>query len=179
MSTESIDPRFANYQRTPELQSRVDAMPRVSPDEQQAGRKVAVVTGSWHGYIVDALLEGALDALNERGIADENITLVEAPGAFEMPLVFKKLAETQRFAAVIVLGTVIKGETPHFDYVAGECARGLADVSREFNLPVGFGVLTVNTVEQALARAQKGEANKGREAVMAALDTASLVEKMS
>ena len=178
MSTESIDPRFANYQRPDALQQRVAAMSSTGGEFGPQGYRAAIVVGQWHNYIVDRLLEGALDALNEAGIDDQKIDLINAPGAYEMPLIVKALAEQKCYGAVITLGAVIKGETPHFDYVAGECARGLAEVSRQFNLPVGFGVLTVNTVEQALARAQPGEANKGREAVLAAVHVADLLEKL-
>lgn len=178
MSTESIDPRFADYSRSADLQQRLDAIELKEGITRKQDYRVAVVAGRWHAYIVDLLLQGALDTLNECGIEDRQITLVQAPGAYEMPLIVKALAEKGKYGAVITLGTVIKGETPHFDYVAGECARGLAEVSRQYNLPVGFGVLTVNTVDQALARAQPGDANKGREAVLAAIEVADLLTKL-
>lgn len=178
MSTESIDPRYANYQRSKELQQRMDQIGVKEGLTQGQNYNVAIVVGRWHNYIVDQLLEGALSTLNESGIQDEQITLVQAPGAYEMPLIVKALAEKHHFKAIITLGTVIRGETPHFDYVAGECARGLADVSRQFNVPVGFGVLTVNNVDQAMARAQPGESNKGREAVLAAIEVADLLTKL-
>jgi len=176
MSTEAIDPKYANYKRPAALQQRLDAMRVVDGVAKNTGAAVAIVVGRWHNYIVDRLLSGALEALHENGVTDKNIDVINAPGAYEIPLVVKLLAEKNKYQAVITLGTVIKGETPHFDFVAGECARGLADVSRRYNLPVGFGVLTVNTVEQALARAEKGDANKGREAVLAALEVAGLIE---
>jgi 6,7-dimethyl-8-ribityllumazine synthase len=176
MSTEAIDPKFANYRQPAALQKRLNTMSVIDGVASNRTAAVAIVVGRWHGYIVDRLLIGALDTLNELGIGDSSIDIVNAPGAYEMPLLVKLLAEKEKYQAVITLGAVIKGETPHFDFVAGECARGLADVSRQHNLPVGFGVLTVNTVEQALARAEEGDANKGREAVLAALEVAGLIE---
>ena len=101
------------------------------------------------------------------------------PGAYEIPLAAKRIAQLAQYEAAVTLGAVIKGDTPHFDFVAGECARGIADVSLEYDLPIGFGVLTVNTVDQALARAEKGEANKGREATLAALEMADLLSKLT
>ncbi len=178
MSTESIDPRFASYTRPKALQSRLDAMSSIAGDVRNVQGEVAIVVGRWHNYIVDRLLEGALDTLNEHGIADSSVTIIPAPGAFEMPLVVRALAEQGQYRLAVTLGAVVKGETPHFDFVAGECARGIADVSRQYKFPVGFGVLTVNTIEQALARAETGEANKGREAVLAALEVAALLEKL-
>ena len=170
MSTESIDPRYANYLRPSELQRRLDSMTTVEGNaagSELGGVKIAIVVGRWHSYIVDRLLQGALDTANNSGIADADIDVIQAPGAYEMPLVAKALAQRNAYGALVTLGVIIKGDTPHFDFVAGECARGLSDVSRGFDLPIGFGVLTVNNVEQAMARAADGEANKGREAMLA------------
>ena len=182
MSTESIDPRFANYQRSPELKKRLDDLHLVdepdvelNPELDREEYRVAVVAGRWHLHIVDALIDGALTTLNKYGVDDDQIDFVQAPGAFEFPLVVQTLLDADDdYDAVIVLGVGIRGETPHFDFVAGECARGLTQVSLEYDTPVGFGVLTVNDVDQALARAQNGESNKGREAVLAALEVADL-----
>lgn len=182
MSTEATDPRLADYQRSDEFQKRLDEL---NLFEQKAGApldkdfdrddyRVAIVAGRWHQLIVDRLVEGALKTLNEHGIDDDQIDFVQAPGAFEFSLVVQSLLQEEAYNAVIVLGVVIKGETPHFDYVAGECARGLMHVSLERDLPIGFGVLTVNDADQALARAQQGDSNKGREAVLAALELADL-----
>lgn len=176
MSTEAIDPRFANYQRSEALSARVDSAKRISFNLGGVEIKPAIVVGKWHNYIVDRLLTGTLETLNEYGCSDADITIVDAPGAYEIPTICKVLAESGNYNLLVTLGAVIKGDTPHFDFVAGECATGLAQVSRDFNLPIGFGVLTTNTVEQALARAEEGEANKGREAVLAALDTLAIIE---
>lgn len=179
MSTESIDPRYANYRRPAELEQRLAAMSVTASDCKNQRYRVAIIVGRWHQYIVDRLLQGALDAANECGIKDNNIDIICAPGAYEMPLVAKALAAKQTYRAIVTLGAVIKGETPHFDYVAGECARGLSDVSREYSTPVGFGVLTVNNVDQAMARAEEGEANKGREALLAAVEVADLLGQIA
>lgn len=179
MSTESIDPRYAKYKRPSALQQRLDGMATVEGNaagSELSGVKIAIIVGRWHSYIVDRLLQGALDTANNSGIADANIDVIQAPGAYEMPLVAKALAKRNAYGALVTLAVVIKGDTPHFDFVAGECARGLSDVSRSFDLPIGFGVLTVNNVEQAMARAADGEANKGREAMLAALEVASLLK---
>ena len=179
MSTEAIDPRYQDYKRTADLQKRLDAMCVKSGHCQNHSFKVAIIVGRWHDYIVDNLLTGSLDALSECGIQDTDIDIINAPGAFEIPLVAKVVAEKNRYKALITLGAVIKGDTPHFDYVAGECARGLSEVSRAFNLPIGFGVLTVNNVDQAMERAAKGDANRGREAALAAIEVASLIEQLT
>lgn len=184
MSTESIDPRFANYQRDDALAERLreldvyeeSTLDGIDPELDRSDYRIAVVAGRWHDYIVDALLEGALKTLNDYGIGDEQIDYVQAPGAYEFPLVVQVLLDNDDYNAVVVLGVVIKGETPHFDYVAGECSRCLADISVRESTPVGFGLLTVNNVDQAVARSEKGESNKGREAVLAALEVADLQE---
>lgn len=179
MSTEAIDPRYQNYKRTADLKKRLDAMCVKGGHCENQNFKVAIIVGRWHDYIVDKLLLGSLDALNECGIQDTQIDIINAPGAFEIPLVAQVAAEKNQYQALITLGAIIKGDTPHFDYVAGECARGLSEVSRAFNLPIGFGVLTVNNVDQAMARAAEGDANKGREAALAAIEVASLIEQLT
>lgn len=184
MSTEEVDPRFANYQRDASLANRLreldvyeeSTLDGIDHDLDRSDYRVAVIAGRWHSYVVDALVEGALQALNDYGVADDQIDYVQAPGAYEFPLVAQALLDNDEYNAVIVLGVVIRGETPHFDYVAGECSRCLADLSMSASTPVGFGLLTVNNVEQALARSAKGESNKGREAVLAALEVADLQE---
>ena len=184
MSTEAIDPRFANYQRDSQFADRLreldvyeeSTLDGIDPELDRSDYRVAVVAGRWHDYIVDALLEGALQALNDYGVSDDQIDYVQAPGAYEFPLVVQSLLDSEEYHAVIVLGVVIKGETPHFDYVAGECSRCLADIAVRESTPIGFGLLTVNQVDQAVARSEEGESNKGREAVLAALEVADLQE---
>jgi len=132
--------------------------------------RIAVVASRFNRFIVDQLVEGARDALSRRGVAAEDQLLVWVPGAFELPLTAGRLAASGRFDAVIALGAVIRGGTPHFEYVAGSCADGLGRVALEHDLPVIFGVLTTDDVEQALERAGTGEGNKGFDAAMTALE---------
>lgn len=131
---------------------------------------IAVVASRFNGFIVEQLLAGALDAMERRGIDASRQTLVWVPGAFELPLLADRLASSGKYDAIIALGAVIRGGTPHFDYVAGECASGLSRVALDHGLPVTFGVLTTDTVEQALERAGTGEGNKGFDAAMTAME---------
>lgn len=138
--------------------------------------RVAIVSTRWNDTIVDRLVDGALDWLAECGVAEETITLVYVPGAFEIPLACDRLAASGDYDAIIALGAVIRGDTPHFDYVAGECARGVSQTALTYGLPVTFGVITADTVEQAEARAQANEdRNKGVEAAAAAIEMATLL----
>lgn len=142
------------------------------------GARVGIVAARFNQQIVDTLLSGALSALKERGVGAESTTIVRVPGVFEIPLATQRLAIQSTFDAVIALGTVIKGETPHFDFVAGECARGVTRVGLDFGLPVIFGVLTTLTLEQAWARAGGEHGNKGHEAALAALDMITLLRSI-
>jgi 6,7-dimethyl-8-ribityllumazine synthase len=136
------------------------------------------VVGRFNSFISDRLLAGALDALTRSGCAEENVTVVRVPGSWEMPVVARELAQAKRHDAIIALGAVIRGDTPHFDYVAGEMARGLADVARETGVPIGFGVLTTNTVEQAVDRAGVKGGNKGFDTAMTAIEMANLMRRL-
>lgn len=140
--------------------------------------RIALLCTRWNVGIVDALRKGALACLKQWGVADANIVEYRAPGAYEVPLAAYKLLKDGEFDGVVALGAVIRGETPHFDYVAGECARGLMQVQLKAKKPVGFGVLTVNTVEQAWARAGEGSDNKGYEAVAATLEMIRLARSL-
>lgn len=137
-----------------------------------------LVVGRWNSFVVDHLLTGAIDTLKRHGVADKQITVVRAPGAFEIPLVCKKVAASGKADAIIALGAVIRGGTPHFEYVAGECTKGLAMVSMEYGVPVAFGVLTVDTIEQAIERAGTKAGNKGEEAALSALEMVSLMDAL-
>ncbi len=143
-----------------------------------ASGKFAIVVGRWNAFVVESLLDGAVDTLRRHGISDDDITLVRAPGAFEIPLVCQKVAEQKKHDAIIALGAVIRGGTPHFEYVAGECTKGLAQVSMQFGVPVAFGVLTVDTIEQAIERAGTKAGNKGEEAALSALEMVSLLKNL-
>ncbi|HEY6517413.1 MAG TPA: 6,7-dimethyl-8-ribityllumazine synthase [Steroidobacteraceae bacterium] len=154
--------------------------PRVLEGEIVArGRRVAIVAARFNDFIVASLLKGAIAAWLERGGPAEDLLVARVPGAFELPVVARKLALSGRYDAVVALGCVIRGDTPHFEYVSGESARGLQLASLETGVPVIFGVLTVETVEQALERAATTEGNKGGEAMAAALEMASLMASLS
>lgn len=163
--------------------------------EEHGDAHYAILVSRYNDAIVESLANGAIETLSTNGVANANITLVRVPGAFELPLAAKKLADSGDYDAVIALGAVIRGDTPHFQYIAGECARGLAEVSLNSEVPVLFGVLTTDTVEQAAARAapradissdalkqsasnvtKKGNSNKGAEAALAALEMVSLLQ---
>ncbi|NWG70039.1 MAG: 6,7-dimethyl-8-ribityllumazine synthase [Parvularculaceae bacterium] len=139
-----------------------------------AGLRIAMVATRWNDFIVERLIAGAKDAALRHGVDPERLDLAFAPGAFEVPFVARKMAETRRYDAVVALGCVIRGATPHFDYVAGEAARGVAAAARETGVPIAFGVLTVDTIEQAIERAGTKAGNKGAEAMLAAIETANL-----
>ena len=138
----------------------------------------AIVVGRWNSFVVESLLEGACDALRRHGVSEDDITIIRAPGAFEIPLVCQKVAATEKYDAIIALGAVIRGGTPHFEYVAGECTKGLAQVSMQYNVPVSVGVLTVDTIEQAIERAGTKAGNKGEEAAMSAIEMVNLLKQI-
>jgi 6,7-dimethyl-8-ribityllumazine synthase len=142
------------------------------------GLKFAIVVARFNGFITDRLLAGALDALARTGAQTDDIDVVKVPGAWELPLTVKALAKNGKYDAIIALGAVIRGETPHFDYVAGETTGGLARVSTGTGIPVAMGVLTTNTVEQAVDRAGAKSGNKGFDAAMTAIEMASLLRRM-
>jgi len=138
------------------------------------GFKFGLVVGRFNSFISDRLLEGAVDALTRHGAADTDLQVVRVPGSFEIPLVAKKLAEAKRFDAIICLGAVIRGATPHFDYVSAEVSKGIAAASMETGVPVAFGVLTTDTIEQAVERAGTKAGNKGADAAITAIEMANL-----
>jgi 6,7-dimethyl-8-ribityllumazine synthase len=142
------------------------------------GKKFALVVSRFNDFITEKLLSGALDALIRSGTSDEDIEVVKVPGAFEIPLLAQKMAKTKRFDAVICLGAVIRGSTPHFDYVSAEVSKGVAAVGLESEIPVIFGVLTVDTIEQAIERAGTKAGNKGWSAAIAAVEMANLFENI-
>ena len=142
------------------------------------GFRFALVVSKYHDFITDRLQAGALDALTAAGVAASDITLVRVPGAFEIPLAAQHAAESGRFDAVVSLGCVIRGETPHFDYICSAVAHGLTSASAATGVPIAFGVLTTNSVEEALARAGDGSGNKGREAAIAAIEMAEVIARL-
>ena len=134
--------------------------------------RFALVAARFNDFIVDSLVRGALDALRRHGATDKQIEIVRVPGAFDIPIAARKLALSRRYDALIALGAVVRGQTPHFDYVAGECASGLSRIALESGVPVAFGVLTTDTYEQAEARAGGSHGNKGYDAAMTAVEMA-------
>jgi 6,7-dimethyl-8-ribityllumazine synthase len=143
-----------------------------------SGSKFAIVVARFNSFITDRLLAGALDALKRSGATPESIEIVKVPGAWELPLTAKTLAATNRYAAIIALGAVIRGETPHFDQVANQASSGLAAVALETRVPVAFGVLTTKTVEQAIDRAGGKSGNKGYDAAITAIEMADLIRRL-
>ncbi len=143
-----------------------------------SGAKFGIVVARWNSFVVESLLEGALDTLRRHGAADADIEIVRVPGAFEVPLAAKRMAASGRYDAIIALGAVIRGGTPHFEYVAGECTKGLAQVSLQYDVMVAFGVLTVDTIEQAIERSGTKAGNKGAEAAMSAIEMVNLLPKL-
>lgn len=143
-----------------------------------AGLKIAIVATRWNEFIVERLTAGARDALVRHGVSEGAIDIAIAPGAYEVPFTAKKLAETGRYHGVVALGCVIRGATPHFDYVAGEAATGVAAAARETGVPIAFGVLTVDTIEQAIERAGTKAGNKGAEAALAAIEMINLTRSI-
>ncbi len=151
----------------------------ISGELSGQGQKLAIVVGRFNSFIGDALLSGAIDVLGRHGVDTESLSVAYVPGAFEIPLAVKKMAESGDYHGVIALGAVIRGSTPHFDYVAGECAKGLTQVQLSSGVPVGFGVLTVDTIEQAIERAGTKAGNKGAEAAMTVLEMVNLVKHLT
>lgn len=143
------------------------------------GKKFGIVVARFNSFISEKLLEGAIDSLTRSGVADSDIEVARVPGAFEIPLIAKKLAASQKFDAVICLGAVIRGATPHFDVVVNEVSKGTAQISLESGVPVMFGVLTTETIEQAIERAGTKAGNKGGEVAIAAIEMANLVESIN
>jgi 6,7-dimethyl-8-ribityllumazine synthase len=156
----------------------MDPIKTIEGDLQCRELRFAVLASRFNELIVEQLVRGAVDALKRHGASDKQIEIVRAPGAYDLPIVARKLAESRRYDAIVAVGAVIKGATAHFDYVAGECAGGLAAVARETGVPVSFGVLTTDTIEQALERAGTKAGNKGADAALAALELANLLRRI-
>jgi 6,7-dimethyl-8-ribityllumazine synthase len=142
------------------------------------GLRFAIIVARFNSFITERLLAGALDALHRTGAVESDIEIVKVPGSWEMPLVARELAGRKKHDAIICLGAVIRGDTPHFDYVAGEAAKGLSQVAAETGVPVAFGVLTCNTLEQAIDRAGAKGGNKGFDAAMTAIEMANLLRTL-
>jgi 6,7-dimethyl-8-ribityllumazine synthase len=140
--------------------------------------RFGVVAARFNDFVVEALIRGAVDALKRHGAGEKQIEIVRVPGAFDIPIVARKLALSRRYEALIALGAVVRGQTPHFDFVAGECASGLSRIALETGVPIAFGVLTTDTMEQALDRAGGKAGNKGADAGLAAIEMANLLRRL-
>jgi len=140
--------------------------------------RITIVAARFNEFIVESLLKGALHCLRQHGAADAEIEVIRVPGAYEMPLAVEKVAAARRADGIIALGAVIRGATPHFDYVSGECMRGIAASSRQHGVPIGMGVLTTDSIEQAIERAGTKAGNKGEEAALALIEMVSLLRKL-
>ncbi|MCH8550571.1 MAG: 6,7-dimethyl-8-ribityllumazine synthase [Natronospirillum sp.] len=147
-------------------------------DLQPNSARYAIVVARWNAFVVDSLEKGAIEALTRRGIGRDQLTLIRVPGAYEIPLAVQKAAASGHYDAVIALGAVIRGGTPHFDFVAGECVSGMSRAMLTHNVPVAFGVLTVDTIEQAIERAGTKAGNKGEEAALSALEMVNLLQQL-
>ena len=155
----------------------MDKIKTMEGDLNVRDARYAIVASRFNDFIVESLIKASLRCLRQHGAADANIEILRVPGAFELPLVVRKVAESRKFDGIIALGAVIRGGTPHFDYIAGECVSGLSAVAREQGVPVGFGVLTVDTIEQAIERAGTKAGNKGEEATRAVIETVNLLRR--
>ncbi len=154
-------------------------LPKITEGELLArDLRFAFIAARFNDFVVEPLIRGALDALKRHGATDKQIEIVRVPGAFDIPIVARKLALSRRFDALIALGAVVRGQTPHFDYVAGECASGIARIALESGVPIAFGVLTTDTMEQAVDRAGGKAGNKGADCALVAIEMANLLRRL-
>ncbi|WP_434352967.1 6,7-dimethyl-8-ribityllumazine synthase [Psychrobacter sp. HD31] len=161
------------------LQVQLQAINEIEGNlHENANVRVGIVVGRFNGYIVESLVDGAIDALVRHGVQGANITVVRVPGAFELPLTAQRMAESDRFDAIVALGAVIRGSTPHFDFVANESAKGLSSVAMDYDIPVINGVLTTDSIEQAIERAGTKAGNKGAEAALTALEMVAVLSQL-
>jgi 6,7-dimethyl-8-ribityllumazine synthase len=156
----------------------MDNIRTINGDLMARDLRFAIVASRFNEMIVDSLIRGAVDTLLRHGAGEKQIDVIRVPGAFDLPFVVKRVAASKRYDAVVALGAVIRGATPHFDYVAGQCAAGLARASEEGGVPVAFGVLTTETIEQAIERAGTKAGNKGADAALCALELANLLRRL-
>lgn len=156
----------------------MDNIKVIEGDLQARELRFAVLASRFNDFVVDQLVRGAVDALRRHGASDKQIEIVRVPGAYDMPLAARKLAQSRRYDAIVALGAVIRGATPHFDYVAGEAAGGLARVQQDTGVPIAFGVLTTDTIEQAVERSGTKAGNKGAEAALAAIEMVNLLRQL-
>ena len=156
----------------------MDKLKTIEGDLVVKGARFGIAVARFNSFIVESLLEGAVDTLKRHGAEDADIEIVRVPGAYELPLAIKKMANGNKYDGIIALGAVIRGGTPHFDYVAGECVKGMATVMLQQEVPVAFGVLTVDTIEQAIERAGTKAGNKGAEATLSVIEMINLLKNI-
>jgi len=156
----------------------MDKIKTIEGDLVIKGARFGIAVARFNSFVVESLLEGAMDTLKRHGAEDADIEIVRVPGAYELPLAIKKMAAGKKYDGIIALGAVIRGGTPHFDYVAGECVRGIASASSRHGVPVGFGVLTVDSIEQAIERAGTKAGNKGEEATLAVIEMVNTLRRV-
>jgi len=142
------------------------------------GARFGLAVTRFNSFVVESLLQGAIDTIKRHGGSDSDIDIVRVPGAYELPLVIQRMAQSKKYDAIVALGAVIRGGTPHFEYVAGECVKGMSSVMLQHDVPVAFGVLTVDTIEQAIERAGTKAGNKGSEAAASAIEMVNLLKNM-
>jgi len=160
------------------MMSNTNNIHQIDGDFKNCIGRYALVAGRFNNFISEKLVQGAVDTLTRHGISETDIECIWVPGAFEIPTVAKKLAESGKYSAVITLGAVIRGATSHFDYVAGECAKGIAQLNLQVDIPIIFGVLTTDTIEQAIERAGTKAGNKGSDSALAAMEMVSLLNQL-
>lgn len=153
-------------------------MKKIEGNLTAEGLKIGLVIGRFNSFIVESLVKGAVDTIVRHGGSEDNIEQVYVPGAFEIPVVAQKMAESGQYDTIVALGAVIRGGTPHFDYVAGECVKGIGQVSLKTGVPISFGVLTVDTIDQAIERAGTKAGNKGEECTLAAIETVNVLKQI-
>ena len=156
----------------------MDKIKTIEGDLNVRDARFAIIAARFNDFIVESLIRGSVHCLRQHGAADASIEIIRVPGAFEMPVVARKLAESRRYDGIIALGAVIRGGTPHFDFVAGECISGISAVARDTGVPIGFGILTTDTIEQAIERAGTKAGNKGAEATLAVIETVNLLRDL-
>ncbi|AFJ02071.1 6,7-dimethyl-8-ribityllumazine synthase [Methylophaga frappieri] len=149
-----------------------------SGDFSAKGMRVGIVAGRFNEFVVSSLIDGAVDTLLRHGASEKDIEIARVPGAVEIPLAVKRMGQTKKYDAIIALGAVIRGGTPHFDYVAGECSKGLGQLNLELDMPVSFGVLTVDSIEQAIERSGTKAGNKGAEAAMGTIEMVNVLRQI-
>lgn len=156
----------------------MDKIKTIEGDLNVRDARFAIIATRFNDFIVESLIKGAVHCLRQHGATDASIEIIRVPGAFELPVVARKLAESRRHDGIIALGAVIRGGTPHFDFVAGECISGISAVARDTGVPIGFGILTTDTIEQAIERAGTKAGNKGAEATLAVIQTVNLLRDL-